>query len=193
MVEAVAHSVMTATATRSERASVIPAASAVHAPAVSAAVDGPEVGTSEVEVVAVGVACVDAEVPVASLPVEWTVEVGGSQIGLVLPVEEDIAQVEVTLSPVGAIEVGLGIHAHQVVEVHLIGGLILLLGKVELIGHLVGEEQCLLACLLITHGIGCHGHCDEHCQCDKQSSHSCMFLLLYIHCLILTMQNCEEK
>ena len=159
----------------------------------SATVHIPEVWATEVEVVAVGIACVDAEVPVSSLPVEWAIEVGGSEIGLILPVEQDVAQVEVALLPVDAIEVGLGVDTHQVVKIHFVGGLVLLLGQVKLVSHLVGEEQCLLACLLIAHCIGCHCHGDQCCQGDQYSLHSCMIFVVNTLCYCFTMQNCEEN
>ena len=174
MVVAVAHA-MVAVMT-SEGASVIPTASAVAVPTVATAIDGVEVWASEVEEVAVGIAGVDAEVPIASLPVEWTIEICGCQIGLILPIEQDITQVEVALCPICTIEVGLCVHAHQVVEVHLEGGLILLLGEVQFIGHLIGKEQRLLTGLLITHGIDGRAHGDQHCKGDKQSFHCSMFL-----------------
>ena len=157
----------------------------------SATVHIPEVWATEVEVVAVGIACVDAEVPVSSLPVEGAIEVGGSEIGLILPVEQDVAQVEVALLPVDAIEVGLGVDTHQVVKIHFVGGLVLLLGQVKLVSHLVGEEQCLLACLLIAHCIGCHCHGDQCCQGDQYSLHSCMIFVVNTLCYCFTMQNCK--
>ena len=50
-----------------------------------------EVRATEVEVVAAGIAGVDAEVPVTCVPVERTVEVGGIDICSILPVEQNIA------------------------------------------------------------------------------------------------------
>ena len=71
-----------------------------------------------------------------------------------MPVEEHIAQVKVAMRPVCTIEVVIGVYAHQVVEVDLVGSLVLILGEVELVCHLVGEKQSLLACLLIAHSVG---------------------------------------
>ena len=127
-------------ATRTEVTSVIPTSSAVHAPTVSSTINVPEVRASEIEVVTIGVAGVDAEVPVTGFPVEGAIEVGGCNIHVVLPVEQDVTQVEVALCPVGTIEVGLRVDAHQVVEIHFVGGLVLLLGEVQFVRHLVGEE-----------------------------------------------------
>ena len=154
-IESVAHTARSATTitsgTMCEVASVIPTSAAVHPPTVTASVHGIEVRKSEVEVVAVGVAGIDAEMPVASVPVERAIEIGGSQIGFILPVKKDITQVEVTLCPICSIEVCLRVDTHQIVEVDLVCGLVLLLGEVEFIGHLVSEEQGLLAGLLVTH------------------------------------------
>ena len=143
---------------------VIPAPATVHSPTVTATIDIPEVGTTEEEVVAMWIAGIDAEVPVTSLPIKGTIEVTCCQVGLILPVEQYVAQVEIALCPVYTIKVCLGVNAHQVVEVDFICCLILLFGKIELIGHLVGQEQGLLASLLITHSIGCHR---EGEQCGK--------------------------
>ena len=134
--------------------SVVVAVSAVSVPGVAATIGGIEVGTSEVEVVAMGIAGVDAEVPVAGLPVERAIEVTGCEEGVPLPVEQDVTQVEVTALPIGAEHVSAAGHTHQIVEVDLIRGLILLVRQVEFVGHLVCQEQGLVAGLLETHGAG---------------------------------------
>ena len=81
-------------------ASVIIAMTTVHPPAVSTMIGQVEMRASEVEEGTVRIAGIDAEVPVTCLPVEWTVEIGCCTVCTVLPVEEDIAQVEVTTSPI---------------------------------------------------------------------------------------------
>lgn len=130
------------------------AASAVMVPAVSSPVGGVEHRTSEEEVVAVGIAAIDGEMPVASFPVERAVEVGRCQIGIVLPAEEDVAQIEVTLLPISTVEIVAAVDAHEIIEVDLISGFILLFGQVQLIGHLVGKEEGLVTSLRIAH-CGC--------------------------------------
>ena len=151
--ESVAHA-SACMASVTEVTSMIPAAATIHPPAMTSAIDSPEMGMAKVEVVTVGIAGIDAEVPVAGFPVEGTIEVGSCHEGVVLPVEQDVAQVKVALCPIDAIQVVDGVDAHQVVKVHLVGGLVLLLGEVQLVCHLVGEEQCLLAGLLVTHCVG---------------------------------------
>ena len=110
-----------------------------------------EVWYTEEEVVAARVTCVDSEMPVTSDPVERTIEVGGIAESAKLPVEQDIAQVEITLAPVYAIQVIISIDAHQIVEVHLISCLVLIICQVQLVSHLVSQEESLLACLFVTH------------------------------------------
>jgi hypothetical protein len=133
---------------------IVVTTTSMNVPGMSATIGGIEVRTSEVEVVTVGIAGIDTEVPVACLPVEGTVEIAGCQEGIPLPVEQDIAQVEVTALPIGSEHVMTARHAHQIVEVDLVSGLILLIGQVELVGHLVGQEQGLVAGLLIAHCAG---------------------------------------
>ena len=146
--------VYSARSTEVAPAAVVVASAAMQVPGMSATVGCIEVWTAEVEIVTIGIAGIHAEVPVTGFPVEGTVEVAGGQIGIPLPVEQDIAQVEVTALPIGSEHVMTARHSHQIVEVDLVGGLILLIGQVELVGHLVGQEQGLVAGLLIAHCAG---------------------------------------
>ena len=107
---------------------------------------------AEEEVVAVRIAGVDGEVPVAVGPVERAIEVGGCAKRLILPVQEDVEEVEIAVCPVDAIEVIIGVDAHQIVEIYLICCLILVVGKVQFVSHLVRKEESLVAGLLIAHG-----------------------------------------
>ena len=155
-IEAIAHTKVLTTSGQGRTevvcTSMIVAASTVQVPAVSTPVGGIEVRTSVEEIVAVGIAGIDAEVPVARTPVEGTIEVGGCDEGIPLPVIEDVAQVEVTTLPVGTIHIVYAGDTHEVVEVDFVRGLVLGISQVELIGHLVGEEQGLVAGLLVAHG-----------------------------------------
>ena len=114
--ESVAHSEVASVGFRSEVIGSIPRPSAVVSPAVTAAIDGDKVRTAEVEVVSVGVAGVYSEPPVACVPVERAVEIECVAERAVLPVEQNIAQIQVALSPVYAEEVVLCAYAHQVVD-----------------------------------------------------------------------------
>ncbi len=125
----------------------------------SAPIDGIEVRATEEEVVTMRIAGVDAEVPVAPVPIERTIEVEGIEVGAILPVEQNVAQIEVALPPVGPVEVVVSVYSHKVVEIDLVGCLVLLVGQIKFIRHLVGEEQCLLTCLLIAHCVCRDCHC----------------------------------
>ena len=156
-VKAVAHSHVTVSwraGTWSPVATVIPGASAIVMPGVAAAIDGIEPRITVVEIVTVRIAGVDTKVPVTSVPVERTVEIACRTEGTILPVEQDITEVQVTVCPVGTVKVVIVIDTQQIVEVDLESCLILILGKIQLVGHLVGEEQSLTACLLVAHCIG---------------------------------------
>lgn len=165
--ESVAHSLVMISAsvlTRTEVTSVIPAATAVVMPTVSAAIYIEEMRTAIVEVVAMRIASVDAEVPVTCIPIDGTIEVSGAAEQLILPVEQDVAHIHITVVPVGSVEVGTGVHAQQVVEVDLVRCLILILGQVQLVSHFVSQEQRLLAGLLISHCVCRYCYCEQCCQ-----------------------------
>ena len=72
-------------------ASVVVTMTSVTMPSMSAAIGSVEVRTSEVEVVTVWVTTVDTEVPVTSLPIQWTVEVTCCDVSSPLPIQQDIA------------------------------------------------------------------------------------------------------
>ena len=91
MIPTVVHTyVMILMATVVVAVSVIISMCAVVMPGMTATVGGIEVRTSEVEIVTMRVAEIDAEMPVACLPVEGTVEIAGCHKGVPLPVVEDI-------------------------------------------------------------------------------------------------------
>ena len=152
--------------------SMIVTMSSIMVPGVSATIGGIEVRTPEVEVVTMRVAQIDAEVPVTCLPVEWAIEIAGGYKGVPLPVVKDITQVEVTTLPVGAEHVCTSCHSHEIVEINLVGCLVLLVTQIQLVGHLVGQEQGLVASLLITHGVGGSSANCHHHQCEKQLLHN---------------------
>ena len=129
--------------------SFIPAATSVVMPAVSTAIGHVEVWTTKVEVVTMRVAGIDAEVPVSSLPVQRAVEIGGCAEQVPLPAIEYVTQVQVATLPVGAEHIAITSHAHQVVQINLIGCLVLCVSQVQFVCHLIGQEQCLSASLLV--------------------------------------------
>lgn len=141
-------------------------------PGVSAAVCGVEVRVSEVEVVAVRIACVDAEVPETAFPPYRAIEIGSCAECGVLPVEEDVPEVGVANGPASCIHVVVCVNAQEIVEVYLIYCLVLHLVEVEFVSHLVSKEQSLCAGLFVTHGI---------CRCNERAHESddCDYILLH--------------
>ena len=129
--------------------SLIVTATAIVAPAVSAAIGHIEMRVSEIEVVAMRIAGIDAEVPVACLPVEWAIEIRGGTEQIPLPAIEDITDIQVATLPVQSKHVALTGDAHQIIQVNLIGSLILCVRQVQLIGHLVRQEKGLSASLFV--------------------------------------------
>ena len=141
----------------------------------ASAIAGIKDGTAEVEVVAVRIAGIYSEVPVASFPVEWTIEVAGGTERLPLPVQQHVAHIQITTLPIGSIDVVVTGHTHQVVQIDFVGSLVLLVGQVQLVGHLVRQEQCLVACLLKAH---CMARCC-YCQHGYQGYHHLLHTRLY--------------
>jgi hypothetical protein len=151
-IPAVAHAHMLITC--SVRAEVVMtalviASAAIVAPAVTATIGQVEMWTTEIEVVAMRIAGIDAEVPYTSLPVERAVEVGSCAKQIPLPAIEDITDIQVATLPVQSKHVALTGDAHQIIQVNLIGSLILCVRQVQLIGHLVRQEKGLSASLFV--------------------------------------------
>ena len=130
---------------------IIVATSAYAVPGMSTTIGHIEVRTPEVEIVTMRITAIDAEVPVTCFPIEWTIKIGGCDKGLPLPVEQYVAQIEVTTLPIGSKHIVTTRYTHQVVEVDLISCLVLLISQIQLISHLISEEQGLIASLLIAH------------------------------------------
>ena len=81
---------------------IVVAMCAMQVPGMSTTICSIEVRTSEVEEITMRIYTVDAKVPVSSLPVQWAIEVRSSYISIPLPVEEDIAQIEISALPISA-------------------------------------------------------------------------------------------
>ena len=123
-------------------------------PAVASAVHGVEAWCTEIEVVTVWIAGIHTEVPIACVPVERAIEITGIAVHAVLPIEQNVTQVQVAALPVEAVQVVVVVDAHQVVEVNLVCSLILVIGEVEFVCHLVRQEKSLPTRLVVTHGLG---------------------------------------
>lgn len=81
----------------------VPRAMPIVMPAMPAIVNEDKVWSAKIEIVTMGVTCVDGKVPVASVPVQRTVKIAGCAESTILPVEQYIAQVEIASSPIVAI------------------------------------------------------------------------------------------
>lgn len=76
-----------------ERATVVPASPPVVCPRVAAVIGVIERRYAEIEETAVRIDSIDAEVPVAGIPVKRTIEVACSKVSLILPIEENVIEV----------------------------------------------------------------------------------------------------
>jgi len=79
------------------------------------------------------------------------IKVGECHIFVELPAVQDIAEVSITAIPPDAEDISVSVQAHQVVEIDLIDCLILCSGEVELVSHLVREEEGFVLCCIIAH------------------------------------------
>lgn len=92
----------------------------------------------------------EGEVPIVVTTPDGAIEIVCSTIEAVLPVEEDVTEICVTIIPIIVERIGSA-YVHQILEVNLIDLIVLLGGEVELIGHLVGEIVRVLLRLAEAH------------------------------------------
>jgi len=104
------------------------------------------------------------QVPCTCSPYQWAVEVVTADIAVVLPLSKHHLEVAVANIPPGAEQVVLGVYVEKIVEVDFIHSLILCIGEVQLICHLVAEEQGFVACGVIWHCLGRDGYRHHHCH-----------------------------
>jgi len=104
--------------------------------------------TRTIEVVAISIAVVDAEVPSACRPVHGTIEVLCHLIAVVLPAVEHVAQTSIAERPAVSEDI-VTVKSGDIVEIDFIHGLVLLVVQTELISHLVGQEQGLSLYLVV--------------------------------------------
>lgn len=124
-------------------------------------------GGTMIEEVAVGIVAIDGERPSTTVPKKRMEEVVGRSEDAVLPVEEDVTQVGIAVDEIVAVDIIGRLHTEQIVEVDLVAIFVLLVVEVELIRHLIGEEQSLLASLLVIHCMQ-RNNCEEtHEECRE--------------------------
>ena len=160
---------------------MIPRTTTIVMPAMTASVCNIEMWTTEIEIVTMWIASIDAEMPIASLPPQWTIEIACCTECLILPIEKNISQILITMNPVVSKHIIVCINTQEIVEVNLVCSLILLFIKVKLIRHFICKEQSLLAGLFVTHSI-CR--CEECAQksdhCYYHLFHSCIYFIILL-------------
>ena len=90
------------------------------------------------------IARVHCECPAASLPSHRAIEVSQAHVLIILPAVQHKAEVCIAAIPPDAEDITVSVQAHQVVEIDLIDCLVLCSGEVELVRHLVREEEGLV-------------------------------------------------
>jgi restriction endonuclease Mrr len=116
------------------------------------AVDG---GTLVVEEFVVNIARTQGKREiVAAHPNHGTIEIYDLGVAIPLPGAEDVTEVGVAAHPEDAIEIRPVVEAKHIIEVDFIDSLVLREAEVELIGHLIREEEGFLASLGEAHGCG---------------------------------------
>jgi len=138
LLEAIAHSEVVARSLMSEVATAIPRPVSIVVPAVSAAIDVHESRSAKVKVVAVRIASVYSEVPIARIPVQRTIEIVSCAVGTVLPIEQYVTQIQIASRPINAVQVVWCHYVHQIIQVYFVSSLVLCFVQIELIRHLVG-------------------------------------------------------
>lgn len=130
----------------------------------------PWTGIVETRPVVVGI---DGKQPRSCMPGHRTVEIGNADIAVVLPTVQHHPQLSVARVPPIAQHVVSPVDTQQIVEIDLIHSLVLLWRKVQFVGHLVAQEECLFPGCAIAHGVGSGGHDRHHCQ-----NHQLLHLLI---------------
>ena len=148
------------------------------------------VRTCPVVVAAVGIASVDRVVPSSSSPSQRTVEVVQPHVAVPLVSAEHVPEVGVAAAPPASVEVALVVHAEQVVEVDLVCQFILFVVEVELVCHLVGEEQGFALCHVDRKCCGGDGYRHHQCQCHYLF-HCCRFF--GIREVFFSVSHCKDR
>ena len=113
-------------ATMMEHSAVIPATATIVMPCMTSMICCIEVWMTVIEVIAMWIVCIDAEVPESIAPIEWTVEILKSAECAILPVEQYVREIKVTSGPIVCIQIRSRVYTHEIVEINLVCSLILL-------------------------------------------------------------------
>ena len=121
-------------------------------------------GTVVMEEASAVIASVYAVGPGAAVPDDGAVEVVDGRIAVELSGREHHPQVMVAHVPPGAIDIGPGVDAHEVIEVDSVDFLILCFREPQFVSHFVAEEEGFVACLVVCHCAGRDGYRHHHGQ-----------------------------
>lgn len=109
------------------------------------------------------VACitvVDCEIQHTLAESHRSVEVFGIEEKFILPAGKYISEFICTAAPVDSEDVSSTNQTIEIVEIDFIDSVVLVIGKVQFIGHLVGEEKRFAACPFVAHSVSVHHCCD---------------------------------
>jgi hypothetical protein len=113
---------------------------------------------------AIGIYTINAELPATIAPTQRTIEILYTEEFLILVGRQHTLYLKVALFPQIAVEIKRRTYTHKIVEVDLIDRFILRWREIQLIGHLVRQEQGLRAGRFITQGFGSDGHDHQECH-----------------------------
>ncbi len=119
----------------------IVAAAAVRPPTVFAIIAGIIVGAIKIELVAVGIARIDAITEPVIVPVSRAEEIIQSLETGVFRTAQDIRQIDVAPRPIRSIEVLVVVETEEIIIIDFVGGFILVFGEIQFVSHFVGQEE----------------------------------------------------
>ena len=126
----------------------------------------------------VTVACVlvvDCKADYVVIDTDRFVEVGGSQVMPVLPAGEYPLELALSTVPENSENVRSAHQTYEVIVIDLINCIILCIGEIELISHLIGEEQGLCLCSCVAHCIRLYKTYGDCCNCNNKLFHGVSF------------------
>lgn len=117
-------------------------------------------GRSRTEETVACITVVDCEIQRTLAESHRSVEVFGIEEKFILPAGKYISEFICTAAPVDSEDVSSTNQTIEIVEIDFIDSVVLVIGKVQFIGHLVGEEKRFAACPFVAHSVSVHHCCD---------------------------------
>ena len=121
---------------------------------------GVNLGRSRAEETVACITVVDCEIQHTLAESHRSVEVFGIEEKFILPAGKYISEFICTAAPVDSEDVSSTNQTIEIVEIDFIDSVVLVIGKVQFIGHLVGEEKRFAACPFVAHSVSVHHCCD---------------------------------